>query len=68
MPSYDYRCAKCGMFEAHQSAGAVCPICGQPAERRYTPTAFSFGWRFTDQAHERFHNDRDEKTTVERDI
>ena len=37
MPIYDYRCEKCGCFEASQkiseSALEVCPECGSPVRR-----------------------------------
>ena len=37
MPTYDYRCEKCGTFEVWQSikdnALAVCPTCGAKVER-----------------------------------
>jgi putative FmdB family regulatory protein len=38
MPTYDYRCPKCGrVFEVFQAitatAGAKCPDCGSPAKR-----------------------------------
>lgn len=37
MPTYDYRCPKCGRFEALQKITAppleTCPNCGSPVER-----------------------------------
>lgn len=37
MPTYDYKCVKCGNFEAVQPITAdalkACPTCGQPVKR-----------------------------------
>lgn len=37
MPSYDYRCSQCGVFEAFQSITAeplsACPTCGAQVKR-----------------------------------
>ena len=42
MPTYAYRCADCGPFDerralAQATLPAVCPVCGGPAARAYTP-------------------------------
>ena len=41
MPTYDYRCPKCGNeFEAFQlitaTPNANCPVCGEPAKRMFS--------------------------------
>jgi putative FmdB family regulatory protein len=46
VPTYVYRCPDCGQFEARSpmaaaASAAVCPDCGGPAPRRFTPPLLS---------------------------
>lgn len=46
MPSYEFRCGRCGPFEetrclADAGAPAACPDCASPARRVYTAPGFS---------------------------
>lgn len=66
---YPYKCPECDdCFEVEKPMdGATriegCPKCGQVLERKYVALPFSFGWRFTEQSHERFQPD-----TLERNV
>lgn len=57
MPTYEYECAKCGVFETQQriteDALKSCPTCGSPVKRLVSGTAFHLkgsGWYKTDYA------------------
>ena len=57
MPTYEYRCPKCGEFELVQkiSEDAIksCPTCSSPVERLVSGAAFHLkgsGWYKTDYA------------------
>jgi putative FmdB family regulatory protein len=57
MPIYEYRCAKCGVFEQTQRisepALARCPTCRRKVERLISSTSFQLkgsGWYVTDYA------------------
>lgn len=57
MPTYDYRCEKCGDFEISQkmsdAALTVCPTCGSAVQRLISAPAFHLkgsGWYKTDYA------------------
>jgi len=58
MALYLYYCPVCDhSFEikkpmAKSTKDEPCPKCGVKALRKYTPTAFTFGWRLTDACHE----------------
>jgi putative FmdB family regulatory protein len=50
MPSYDYECARCGVFSASRPVAeydqpALCPGCTQPAPRTLTLPAFGMSDR-----------------------
>lgn len=68
MPLYEYEC-KCGYrFEALRGMddrhNAICPECGELADKVMSVVNHTFGFRLTDACHERF-GPRDE---FERDI
>ena len=47
MPTYDYRCTGCDeLFEISRPMGAsgdeLCPTCGSPAKRVFTPVGVAF--------------------------
>lgn len=55
MSLYQYKCDKCGhIFEAFccpsTRDNALCPECDSLANRQYTPVAFTFGWRLSDES------------------
>ena len=57
MPTYEYKCQKCGLFEVSQriteDALKTCPTCGGAVERLISATAFHLkggGWYKTDYA------------------
>ena len=57
MPTYEYECAKCGVFEISQrmSAKALtkCPTCKRKVQRLISASSFAFkgtGWYVTDYA------------------
>jgi len=57
MPTYEYKCEKCGMFEVSQriteDALTACPTCSGSVERLISASAFHLkggGWYKTDYA------------------
>ncbi len=62
MPLFEFSCDKCGRFEAarryDQLSSVRCPACRGEVRRVYSPLAFSFGWRLSDESHERGHKDQ----------
>jgi len=57
MPTYEYSCEKCGLFEFVQkiteNALTTCPTCSAPVKRLISATAFHLkgtGWYKTDYA------------------
>jgi putative FmdB family regulatory protein len=69
MPTYDYRCPKCGNeFEVFQSISAPpnanCPVCGEPAKRMIS-TGIGVIFKGTGFYQTDYKN-KDEKTTRER--
>lgn len=65
MPLYEYACPNCGEgFELIQKFSdppeAICPSCGQPAERQLSAPAIQFkgsGWYVTDYARKQAPSD-----------
>jgi len=63
MVFYLYYCPVCNhSFEIRKPMAKVgkseeCPKCGIKAVRKYTPISSTFGWRLSDESHERFHKD-----------
>lgn len=57
MPTYEYECAKCGVFEVSQrmadKALTKCPTCKRKVQRLISASSFAFkgtGWYVTDYA------------------
>ena len=63
---YPFYCQRCDhYFDVKKTIAEVsrvedCPLCGQPAERKYTPIPHSFGWRLTDESHNKIGHKKDE--------
>ena len=57
MPTYEYQCGKCGVFEVSQrmadAALTKCPTCRRKVQRLISASSFAFkgtGWYVTDYA------------------
>jgi putative FmdB family regulatory protein len=61
MPVYEFVCDKCGRFETSRRWDEVdqvrCPSCRGKVRRVYSPTAFTFGFRLSDESHLPGHKD-----------
>jgi putative FmdB family regulatory protein len=68
VPLYAFACGRCGPFEAFRpvqeaAAAAVCPGCGAPARRRYTPPGIALMARPLRHA-----RDREERSAHEPEV
>lgn len=65
MPIYEYSCLKCGhnfeIITTYSGELVNCPICSGEVERLLSTFNHTFGWRLTEQSHERFAKDEFER-------